>query len=462
MKGVISRRVLCLILAVILLFGAYGCGRISQTDHGYGASTIPQADSTDREASEGTSEKTTASDRENPSYGGENLAADMMEGIVRNTVEGRVADEKFIRAMADFAVEIFRNYPSAEGEVSGDNVLISPLSSLLALAMTANGAAGETLSQMEAVLGGGMPISELNRYLYTYTNSLPNTEKAKFKIANSIWFRDRFDVYPQFLQANADYYGAAVRKEPFDDGTKDAINAWVNENTDGLIEYILSDSIPTDTMMYLINAIVFDAKWQHEYHLNDLREREFTAIDGTAKKVPMMWSEERKYLDDGKATGFIKPYANGYSFVALLPNEGVDIHEYIASMTGDNLIKTLNQVENASVSVTLPKFSYEDDTLMNAGLIKMGMPLAFGSLADFTGMTPAGENIYIDNVLQKTFISVDELGTKAGAATMIEMTTESVPSYQYTVTLNRPFVYMIIDNETKLPAFIGALLEMQE
>ncbi len=384
-----------------------------------------------------------------------------MEGIVSNLVEGRAADEKFISAMADFAVEIFQKTPSPEGESLKDNVLISPLSALLALAMTANGAAGETLSQMEAVLGGGMPISELNQYLYTYTNSLPNTEEAKFKIANSIWFRAGVDVYSQFLQTNADYYGAAVRKEPFDDGTKDAINAWVNENTDGLIKEILSESIPAETVMYLINAIVFDAKWQHEYHLDDLRERDFTAIDQTVKKVPMMWSEERKYLDDGMATGFIKPYANGYSFVALLPNEGVDIHEYIASMTGENLIKTLNQAENASVSATLPKFSYKDDTLMNAGLIKMGMPLAFGASADFTGMIPEGENIYIGTVLQKTFISVDELGTKAGAATVVEATTESVRIYQHTVTLDRPFVYMIIDNETKLPAFIGALMEIQ-
>lgn len=435
-------RWLSLLLIGAMLLNLLGCGAVAKG---------PQS---------GTAEP------ETQSPGTPVAAMDLMEGILAKTVSGKEIDEKFVDAIANYSVKLFQHYKLAEGEKLGENVLISPLCALLALAMTANGAKGQTLKEMETVLAGGMPIGELNQYLYTYTNSLPSEEKAKFEIANSIWFRDRegFTVQPQFLQTNADYYGAAARKEPFDDGTKDAINEWVNENTDGLIKEIISDSIPADTVMYLINAIVFDAKWAREYSLNDIRERDFTAADGSVKKVSMMWSEESKYLDDGSAAGFVKPYAGGaYSFAALLPDEGVDIHEYIASMTGEKLIETLASVKRASVSASLPKFSYEDETLMNEELKALGMPTAFGSAADFTDMARSvGGNIYIGKVLQKTFIAVDELGTKAGAVTSVEMTTESVPMYQYTVTLNRPFVYMIIDNATNLPIFIGAVMNISE
>lgn len=437
-----KNRWLSLLLAGAMLLNLLGCGAVAED---------PQ---------NGTTEP------ETQSSGTPVAAMDLMEEILAKAVSGKKIDEKFVDAVANFSVKLFQNYKLAEGEKVGENVLISPLSALLALAMTANGADGQTLREMETVLAGGMPIEELNQYLYTYTHSLPSEEKAKFEIANSIWFRSQegFKVQPEFLQTNADYYGAAARKEPFDDGTKDAINGWVNENTDGLIEEIISSPIPADTVMYLINAIVFDAKWAREYSLSDIYERDFTAADGTVKKVSMMWSEESKYLDDGSAVGFVKPYAGGaYSFAALLPDEGVDIHEYIASMTGERLLETLSGVESASVSASLPKFSYEDETLMNEELMALGMPTAFSSAADFTDMAQISSGyLYIGNVLQKTFIAVDELGTKAGAVTSVEMTTESIQMYQYTVRLDRPFVYLIIDNATNLPIFIGAVMDIEE
>jgi serpin B len=178
----------------------------------------------------------------------------------------------------------------------------------------------------------------------------------------------------------------------------------------------------------------------------------------------MMRSEESKYLDDGKATGFIKPYADGqYSFVALLPNEDVSIQDYIAFMTGEGFTGTIADAKSGIVYSTLPKFTSEYKIQMNGALNSMGIEDAFDpSLADFSklGNSSLG-NIFISSVLHKTYISVDELGTKAGAVTSVEMSVTSIPITDiYTVTLDRPFVYAIIDTNTNLPLFIGAVLNI--
>jgi len=384
-------------------------------------------------------------------------AADLMRGVSTGSVSGKSADDAFAESMADFSVELFKKSIKDK-----ENSLISPLSVTLALSMTANGADGETLAQMEQLLGGSIPLDELNRYLYSYVQELPSDKKAKLNIANSIWFRDdqsRLSVQPGFLQTNADYYGAAAYKAAFDQTTLRDINDWVKDKTDGMIESIL-DEIDDDAVLYLINAIAFDAQWETVYDLNDVYEADFTDINGSTRQTDFMYSEESRYLDDGKATGFLKPYAGGkYSLAALLPNEDVAIEDYIASLTGAGLINTLNNAEDSTVFAHLPKFSYEYDILMNDALKNLGMPEAFDEdKADFSKMaTSTAGNIYIGRVIHKTFISVDELGTKAGAATVVEMLCEGIPEGK-TVQLDRPFVYAIVDNATGLPVFIGTLM----
>lgn len=389
-------------------------------------------------------------------------AADLMEGVKANPVTGKAVDDAFAQSQMRLAVELFQ---SSVLESMEENVLISPLSIQLALAMTANGAEGETREEMEALLGGEISLEDLNEYLYSYVNNLPSEEKYKLQIANSIWFRDdegRLQVEKDFLQKNADYYRAQAYKAAFDDQTLKDINNWVKNNTDGLIDSILNQ-IDDDAVMYLINALVFDAEWQHVYDKSAVYQGKFTNISGTEKSVDMMHSEETVYLQDEKATGFMKPY-NGskYSFAALLPNEGVDIYEYIEGLTGEELMETLSTPQLGMVMATLPKFSYEYDLTMNDVLKELGMPSAFsGDTADFSKMAQSSRgNIYIGEVLHKTFISVDELGTKAGAVTKVQMNDESAPMSEWVVTLNRPFVYMIIDNETKLPVFIGTVLDI--
>lgn len=376
-------------------------------------------------------------------------------------VQGTAPDDAFYMHTADLSLNLFK-----ETIDDNKNSLISPLSVILALAMTANGADTETFDQMQAYLGGDIPLSKLNEYLYYYYTNLPSSDKSKLSIANSIWFRDdenRLTVEKDFLQTNASYYKASVYKSDFGHQTINDINKWVKNNTDGMIEKIL-DQIDEDTVMYLINAVVFDAEWKKVYNKNNITSGQFTDISGQKQPADFMFSEENLFLDDGRATGFIKPYENGiYSFVALLPNEDVSISDYIATLTGEGFLNTVNNAQQTLVRAGLPKFSYDYTIKMNDALKDLGIPKAFSPTeADFTKLGKSSRgNIYIGEVLHKTFISVDELGTKAGAVTKVEMKDEAYIEAKI-VTLDRPFVYAIIDNTTGFPLFIGTVMSLQE
>jgi len=392
---------------------------------------------------------------------GRALPDSMMADISANPVGGKPSDDLFVSSMADFSIELFKKSLSDKNE----NSLVSPVSVMLALAMTANGAGSETLAQMERLLGGGIPLADLNEYLYNFAKSLPSGNKSKLNIANSIWFRDdgeRLQVEPTFLQTNADYYGASAYKSAFDAQTLKAINNWVSQNTDGMIDSILGE-INENAVLYLINAVVFDAQWQSAYKDYDVRKGDFTDINGAVLNVDFMHSAESRYLDDGRATGFVKPYhSGGYSFAALLPNKGVGIAEYAASLTGAGFVAALKNAQGETVFASMPKFKYEYAISLNDALKALGIPDAFdGSKADFGRMaSSAAGNICISDVFHKTFIEVDELGTKAGAATIVTMEDGAMPPPPdpKTVRLDRPFVYAIIDNATNLPVFIGTVL----
>ena len=389
-------------------------------------------------------------------------ATNLMDGISSKTVDGKISDDKFISNTAHFSIELFK-----ETVTDKKNSLISPLSVMLALAMTANGADNETLLQMERVLGNDISIENLNEYLYSYVNNLSSDKKSKLNIANSIWFRDnesRLMVEEGFLQQNANYYNADIYKSVFNDQTLQDINSWVNANTDGKIEKIL-DQINVHTIMYLINAIVFDAEWKTVYDKNSIYKGEFTSIDGNTQTVDFMDSVENTYLDDGKATGFVKPYlGDKYSFVALLPNKDVSIEDYIETLSGDGFLNTIKGAENTAISATLPKFSYDYTIKMNDALIALSMPDSFSPTnADFSKLQKSSSSkIYISEVLHKTFISVDELGTIAGAVTKVDLGEISLTKTTELVKLDRPFVYAIIDDATNLPIFIGTVMSLKE
>ena len=384
-------------------------------------------------------------------------AANLMEGIAAKPVSGKAADDAFKNSSADFAIKLFQQ--TRDGD---KNSLISPLSVMLALSMTANGAKGETLAQMESLLGGDISMETLNEYLYSYIKALPSEKTAKLNSANSIWFRDNgFKAEKAFLQKNADYYGAAAYKSLFDEKTLRDINNWVKKNTDGKIEKII-DNIDSDSVMYLINTVLFDAEWKNIYKKDEISDSTFTALDDTKRTISMMYSTEQRYLDDGKATGFIKPYKSGYSFVALLPNGDISLSDYVASMTGKSFIDTIKSAKDVPVETAIPKFSYDYDIEMSGALKALGMTLPFDSTkADFSalGSSDSG-NIFISRVLHKAYIAVDGKGTKAGAATAVETVTTALEEGVYKVTLDRPFVYAVIDDATGLPVFIGTVTDI--
>ena len=388
-------------------------------------------------------------------------ANDLMKDVPAKAVDVLPDMDAGAAAVVDFGVRLFKT--SME---EGENTLISPLSVLYALAMTANGADGETLAQMEQVLG--MDVDNLNSYMLAYLDLLPETKDYKMSLANSIWFKDdpNFLVEQSFLQTNADYYGAGAYKAAFDEGTRNDINNWVKEHTDGMIPEII-DEIPDEAIMYLVNALAFDAKWADEYEEHQIREGRFTMEDGTRQDVDMMHSEEYTYLEDDMATGFIKYYKDRrYAFAAMLPNEGVSVSQYVDSLTGEHLRELLNTPQDLTVFASIPKFETEYDIEMSEVLQEMGMTDAFDwQIADFSKLgtyNVDGMNICINRVLHKTFISVTEQGTRADAATAVEMVAEGAAEIiEYKeVVLDRPFVYMLIDCETNLPFFIGTMMNV--
>ena len=387
-------------------------------------------------------------------------AADLMENlqIPESGVEGKPADDQFIHSQMDFSLKLFQQC------VEKDNTLISPLSVSLALAMTANGADGDTLEDMEKALGD-LSIDDLNRYLSYYVNHLPSTENTKLSIANSIWFKnnkEQFTPNRRFLETAYRYYGADAYAAPFDRTTLDDINNWVNQRTDGMIDQLLENMDPY-AVMYLINTLLFDAKWTEPYFENSVREGIFTSISGAEQPVEMMHDQDSLYLEDKNAIGMVKDYEDGYRFVALLPKDGMTVEEYVNTLTADELLQMLAKPKSGTVFTALPKFEYECSYNLKNALSDLGMASAFRDDANFTrmGTTDTGK-LFIGRVIHKTRIAVDTAGTKAGAATAVEIirATGALMNTVH-VTLDRPFVYAIVDNATGLPLFLGVVTELK-
>ena len=356
---------------------------------------------------------------------------------------------------ATFSVELFKK--SFDNE---KNALVSPLSVLLALAMTANGAEGETLAEMEQAMSG-LPIADFSHALLEYVYALPSSDKAKLHIANSIWFRDtpELTVVEEFLRTNQDTFAAEIRKEPFDDQTVGAINDWADKHTDGMIQKII-ENIDPDVMLYLINAMAFDAEWEKIYIDHYIQEGIFTAVNGKKQPTDFMHSDEGVYLSDEKATGFLKPYAGGrYAFAAVLPNEGTVLADYAAGLTGEGWINLLKTASEERVYAVIPKFAFEFELELKNNLQSVGMERAFTPQAEFGRMArlvPDGP-LYIGRVIHKTFIAVDERGTRAGALTNVAIERGGGETMPKVVILDRPFLFAIVDTQAGLPIFIGAV-----
>lgn len=381
------------------------------------------------------------------------VVRNLTENISKNDSGSKAADKEFKAAAASFSADLFKyNYSN------GKTTLVSPLSVLTALALVQNGAEGETLAQLEQALGG-LDCDTLNAYMRAYCDFL--TESDELKIANSVWTDSSVEAKQAFLQKAVDSYSAQLFSAPLSDPkTVESINSWVKKNTDGMIPKIIEKADRYAVMM-LVNAIAFDAKWETPYKRSDIEKLEFTSYSGSKKKTDFMCSTENVYLKDGGTVGFMKPYKNGrFAFAALLPDENTGIDDYVASLSGDKLMKIFSSAKRGNeVNVKMPKFRAEYSAQLIDTLKKMGVKDAFDSkTADFSSLIE-NRDAYIATVVHKTFIEVDENGTRAAASTLVGADTMSLME-PYSVFLNRPFVYMIVDTETNLPLFIGVQTEI--
>lgn len=414
------KRIICLLLVLVLCLGSFGCQSASNpNDH----QDPPEMD--DRQPD-----------------------GDQSSTVMTDSVSGE---------LADFALELLR-----QNGAEGGNTLVSPLSVLCALTMTANGAKDETLTQMENTLG--MPLSMLNPWLKEQMGKIE--AEGTMSMANSIWFTDKdsFTVEQDFLDFNRTNFSAEIRQLHFDPQAVVTINDWVREKTDGMIPKILEE-IPEEAVMYLINALAFNGKWEQTYEDTAVKDAVFTTENGKKQDVELMNGSEYQYILSEDVQGFIKPYDGGkYGFVALLPEEGVKVGDYLQTLTGDKLMNLIAGAQNTEVITAIPKFEAEFGAELSEILQDMGMENAFDyTRADFSGIGTDPEGpLYIDQVLHKTYISLDEQGTKAAAVTSVMVALgcaldAPVPQIPQ-VILDRPFIYMIVDLETNYPIFIGTMM----
>lgn len=382
--------------------------------------------------------------------------ADLMANVSSGSGQSKSPDEKFTASSTKFAVELFKNEYK-----NGHSTLVSPLSVISALAMTQNGAEGETLTEIEKALGG-IDRDTLNAYIKGYYALIG--EGKEVSAANSLWLNEGVSANPDFLKTVANYYFADVFSAPFSDrATYESVNGWVKKNTDGMIPEIINSPADIAQMtMLLINAIAFDANWETPYTKYDISSDSFMTYSNEPVKAEYMHSTEHIYHESDHATSFVKPYKGGrFAFAAILPKEGTDIDDFIKSLDGESFAALTSCVSDCvEVSVTMPKFKCEYSTELIASLEKMGIKAAFDpQRADFSSLLQKGDNPYIDTVIHKTFIEVDEHGTKAAAATLVGVK-EMAMREEFTIFLDRPFVYAVIDTQTNLPLFVGVQTEV--
>ena len=356
----------------------------------------------------------------------------------------------------DFALDLLRESANEK------NALVSPLSVLSALAMAENGADGETLTQMEQVTGMG--ADELTDLLQAYGTLL---DDGPLSVANSIWLRDAdgLAVEDDFLETCGERLGAQVFSAPFDDSTVADVNAWVSEKTNEMIPRML-DRISDQAQLLLVNALAFEGGWDEPFDSALVSPDTFTREDGTEQDVQMMHSVESGYLEGELATGFVKPYEGyNYAFVGLLPAEGVSVDELLASLDGNALEELLTPVAGAAAEIGLPKFTVSYETELADALRALGMTDAFDAeLADFSRIGTSDQGpLAVGGVLHKTFIDINEEGTRAAAATSVSMDGAAAPGdpiEYHEVILDRPFLYLIVDLRCDLPVFVGTVMSV--
>ncbi len=372
--------------------------------------------------------------------------------------------EKSVAARGNtFALEIF---PALNALQEDENILISPFSISTALSMTYNGARGETQTAMAEVLGfSDMSVDDVNLAYKNLTDYLTGADdRVTLDIANSIWADDGFAVDSAFIAVNRDYYNAESNTLDFGNpASVNTINQWVSNNTNQKIESII-DAIPPEAVMYLINALYFKAAWTWEFDPDLTADWPFYRYDGGTETVRMMSQLAEFYYYQNEDMQIVDlPYGDEkFSMTLILPASGTDINGFIADITQSEWGSWMDSLstEKTQVAVRLPRFTFEYKETLNDVLIALGMGPAFAMNADFTGINPFG-GLYINRVLHKTFIEVNEEGTEAAAVTAVEVGYVSVPAYPQ-IVLNRPFLFAIREQESGTIFFMGKVLYVED
>ncbi len=371
-------------------------------------------------------------------------------------------DSRLVAANTQFSLKLFLEIVKQN---TGKNIFVSPYSLAISLAMTYNGAKGETQASIAKTLElQGMSLEEVNQANASLRTALEAKEtNLQVYLANSVWVTEGVSFNPELLGINNDFYHAKVRSLNFQDSNSlSIINDWVKQSTNGKIEKII-DQIEPNSIMFLINAAYFKATWSIPFLKKATQDHPFTLLDGTQKQYPMMFqSGEYRYLQNEVFQAVNLPYGEGrFSMCIFLPNHGVSVHRILENLSCDNWDKWISQFELQQGYLGLPRFKFEYSIELNNTLKSLGMGIAFDERsADFSGMCPISQNICIDKVKHKTFIEVNEEGTEASAATSVEIVLKGfVSESQFNMIVDRPFFCTIQDNQTKTILFMGTIVE---
>ena len=370
-------------------------------------------------------------------------------------------DEKsaqLVEADNAFGLELFQKIREESDE---ENLMISPLSVSVALAMAYNGADGDTKTEMKEVMKlNGLTIEEINASYKMLIKALQSLdEDVVFEIANAIFYADGFSVKPDFLSINEDVYEAEVSKLNFSSpAAVETINNWVAEKTNDKIQKIIEQLSPLDRMV-LLNAIYFYGTWTNEFEKEGTHNLPFKKTNGTSLEIPMMNKLEKlPYASNNLFKAIKIPYGNGqYNMVVFLPvggNNSQDIIDEFSSSNWKNWMESFEMTDR--VKITMPRFKYSFETKLNEVLKIMGMKKAFDeNSANFSGITD--DDLFISEAIHKSYIDVNETGTEAAAVTGLVFTTTSIGNEPPVVPffVDRPFVYAITENDTDAILFIG-------
>lgn len=370
-----------------------------------------------------------------------------------------------VKSDQTFAFEFFANIFDKEAADKDKNFMVSPLSLSIALAMTNNGAAGETKEAIQRTLKfGDYKDTDINAYYKKLKEALLKTDPStKLSIANAVFSNKSVAIKLDFINTNQSFYDATVQPVDFTNlATKDIINKWAADNTNNLIKKVIDKTNARD-LMYLLNAIYFKGIWARKFDAKNTSKMPFTYENGTQNNVDMMKQTAKfNYTADQNLQMLQLPYGNqAFSMMVLLPKQGKKISDVTTTAQKsdywNNLKSGLHEVE---VDVFLPKFKTEYSEKLNDVLKKMGMGIAFDrDKANFSRMSdlPA----YISFVKQDTYISTYESGTEAAAVTTVAVLNTSAPQ-KVIFNANKPFIYVIQENSTGAILFMGAVKNFDE